>query len=353
MKKEVLISMIMPTYNRGYCICKAIDSLLRQKGSDYELIIVDDGSSDGTKELVRDKYSWQIEQGIIVYVEIKHKGAAVARNVGLKKAKGEWIGYLDSDNEMSENFLQLYRSELKKHPQCKIFYAKMQRIESGEIVGHKFDRDLLLKQNYIDMGTIIHHRECVVKCGNFDEKLKRFIDYELILRYTQEYQPIFIDEVVLKYDDSGDKNRITNTEKFDKARKYIAKKYGIVDYRRSDCLTFRGKLLLLLLKIGKLLKLLSKEEFLKKRDLAMIENSTLFDEKWYIKNAKINSVGAAEHYLQYGWKKGLNPSAKFDGNDYLKRYSDVAKKNKNPLLHYLQNGVREGRIFFSCESKNN
>lgn len=341
----------MPTYNRSHCIAKAINSLLCQKSCDYELIIVDDGSTDDTEALIKKEYANEIKKRIIVYKKIEHKGAATARNEGIRLAKGEWVGYLDSDNLMVDNFLELYRSAIEKNSLCKFFYAKMHCIGSGEIIGQEFDEELLKKANFIDIGTVVHHIECVEKCGSFDEKLKRLMDYELILRYTQFYYPVFIDKVVLEYDDSRDSNRITNNEKLDVARRYIAKKYKIDNCSSPDFLCVRGKLLLFMLKFARLLRFLSKDKYSEKRDLLMIKNSSLFDEMWYLKNLENCSIKAAEHYYRYGWKNGFNPSAKFDGNDYLKRYSDVAQKQVNPLLHYLQNGVKEGRIFVSCRDE--
>ena len=348
---EVFISIIMPTYNRSYCIKNAIDSLLRQKISGCELIVVDDGSTDDTEKLIKESYLKEIEKGMIVYKKLRHKGAAKARNEGLILAKGTWIGYLDSDNEMTSDYILTYLDAIKKYPDSKFFYAKMHCLNSGEVVGRAFNRELLLHQNYIDMGTMLHHRECVEKCGNFDENLKRFIDYDLILRYIKFYEPIFIDKVVLEYNDFNDKKRITNTEKLVKARKYIAKKYGIEDWNFRSYITFYGKIKLFLLKIEKLIKSLPKDKYREKRNILLILHSTLFDEKWYLQHysdvANMN-ICAVEHYYKYGWKEGYNPSELFDGNDYLRRYPDVADRKINPLLHYLQIGAREGRRSVSC-----
>ena len=87
-------SIIMATYNRGYCISRAIDSVLAQSFKEWELIIVDDGSSDNTEEIVK-KYN----DKRIKYIKLsKNSGVNVARNRGYKEAKGEWCFILDSDN---------------------------------------------------------------------------------------------------------------------------------------------------------------------------------------------------------------------------------------------------------------
>jgi len=89
-----MISVIMPTYNRARTLKRAIDSVLAQTYSDIELIVVDDCSTDNTKDIV-DKYSDER----LRYVRLKkNSGACVARNVGIEKAKGEYIAFQDSDD---------------------------------------------------------------------------------------------------------------------------------------------------------------------------------------------------------------------------------------------------------------
>lgn len=89
-----MVSIIIPTYNRGYIIKKSIDSVLHQTYEDFELIIVDDGSTDGTKQLI-DEY----EDDRIKYYSYEHnKGVVYARNYGMKMAKGDCIVFQDSDD---------------------------------------------------------------------------------------------------------------------------------------------------------------------------------------------------------------------------------------------------------------
>src|SRR3989338_10329538 len=86
------VSIIMPTYNRARLINKAVDSVLKQTFKDYELIIIDDGSLDNTKDIVA-----CYNDPRIIYFRKNHKNAASARNYGLKRARGEYIAYCDDD----------------------------------------------------------------------------------------------------------------------------------------------------------------------------------------------------------------------------------------------------------------
>ena len=112
-----LISIIMPTYNRAGYIEEALDSIKKQTFTDYEIIVVDDGSTDNTKEIL-DKY-----EGIrCIYLE--HGGIAGARNTAVKAARGKWIAFLDSDDLWKEDKLQKQVDFLHTHPDCRIVYTE-------------------------------------------------------------------------------------------------------------------------------------------------------------------------------------------------------------------------------------
>ena len=112
-----LISIIMATYNRAAYIGEALDSIKRQSFQDYEILVVDDGSTDNTKEIL-EKY-----EGIrCIYLE--HVGIAGARNTAVKDAKGKWIAFLDSDDLWKEDKLQMQVEYLRYHPDCRIVYSE-------------------------------------------------------------------------------------------------------------------------------------------------------------------------------------------------------------------------------------
>lgn len=100
-------TVIIPTYNRGYCINHAIDSVLLQEEADFELIIVDDGSIDSTREIVE-----SYECLNIVYIKTHHSGPSEARNVGLKRSKGSVICFLDSDDVLYQGYFKAISAAL-------------------------------------------------------------------------------------------------------------------------------------------------------------------------------------------------------------------------------------------------
>ena len=112
-----LISIIMATYNRADYIEEALDSIKKQTFKDYEVIVVDDGSTDNTREILGNY------EGIRC-IYLNHVGIAGARNTAVKAARGKWIAFCDSDDYWAEDKLQKQMDYLRAHPDCRIVYTK-------------------------------------------------------------------------------------------------------------------------------------------------------------------------------------------------------------------------------------
>ena len=222
---KVYFSVIMPTYNRSYCICASIDAVLAQSYTDFELIIVDDGSTDGTEKLISERYSAELETGKIRYLRNEHSGVCRARNIGIEAARHEWIAYADSDNFMRPSALQFFAHYIKLNKTAHCFYAQIKVIQSGTIIGHDFSYSVLQQGNYIDIGVFVHTTSLYRTLGGFDEKLRRLVDWDLILRYTKEYETAFIPEILLDYNMADYGDRISETEQLDIAFEAIKKKH--------------------------------------------------------------------------------------------------------------------------------
>lgn len=216
MEATVRFSIIMPTYNRAHQIKNAISSVLNQKYDGFfELIIVDDGSTDNTIELIESDYSQELKTGKIVLKKSNHVGVSAARNIGLASATGNWICYLDSDNAMYSHFLRTFFHKIIHNQRSFFFYGKMLRKNSKVVFGEKYDRGNLIIDNFIDMGTLCHSISLYETLGGFDTSLKRFVDWDLAIRYTAISNPFYIDEILLEYNDDNDSSdRISNKENF-------------------------------------------------------------------------------------------------------------------------------------------
>ena len=207
----MVFSLVLPTWNRAFCIRKTIESVFAQSFRDWELVIADDGSTDGTEKLIRETYAAELADGRLNYLRLPHGGVCRARNAALAVAKGEWIAYVDSDNAMRPDHLQSFADAIAANPSARTLYAKLKLLGAGEEKGRPFDWNALLERNFIDLGVFVHHRDLVALCGGFDEEFQRLVDWELILRYTAKFSPVFVDRVLLDYNDTHAFARITGS----------------------------------------------------------------------------------------------------------------------------------------------
>jgi glycosyltransferase involved in cell wall biosynthesis len=210
--QEPLVSIIMPTFNRMNTISKALRSVRSQLYKHWELIVVDDGGTDDTKSVV-ERYN---DTRIRYYRWPENKGASAARNQGMRMASGTYFAYLDSDNTWEPECLLLMVNTLVDHPGFLSLYAaqkirKFHGLRTFLRFG-VFHRALLENRNYIDLNIFLHHRDLYHRHGGFDETMRRLVDWELILRYTQDHFPLALDCVLGTYDVSWDFARISKSE---------------------------------------------------------------------------------------------------------------------------------------------
>jgi glycosyltransferase involved in cell wall biosynthesis len=186
---ELLVSVIMPTYNRAYIIRRAISSVLNQTHSNFELIIVDDGSTDNTAEVV-DSFN----NSRIVY--IKHAinlGIASARNTGIAKSRGEYVAFLDSDDEWLPHKLREQLIAFEEAPSdVGAIYTQIENIEKGKMTylhpktppeGNIYRHVLSGLQIYLP--TLMVKRKYVEQAGKFDEDFVLGEDCDFAIRLSR------------------------------------------------------------------------------------------------------------------------------------------------------------------------
>jgi O-antigen biosynthesis protein len=226
---KVSFSIIMPTYNRKYCIDEAIQSLLSQNYDNFELLIVDDCSTDGTSDHIKAAYSEEIEKGKIRLIPSSKVGCSGARNIGLNHAKNDWICYLDTDNQMMPSYLEIFNRYILENQEYQCFYAKMRLRTSGEVVGRPFSFFELLQANYIDIGTFVHSKDLYRELGGPDNNLTSLEDWDQVIRYTVLHRPYFIDAIVLDYNNTRGGNRMSDNVKHEDNTKIIMAKNILVN----------------------------------------------------------------------------------------------------------------------------
>ena len=317
--QKLAFSVIMPTYNRAHGVCTAIESMLRQTFRDFELIVADDGSTDGTVEMLRRRYAREVAERRIRILELPHAGVGAARNAALAEASNAWIAYLDSDRIAAPDFLQTFADGIAMYPADLNFYAALVRRCGKEVLDEPFSRSVLFKWNYIDIGVYCHHRDLVAEFGGFDDSLQGVEGWDLVIRHTAKYEPVRLGRVVQSYSNANVGGRSTPSN---------ARAKNEMALRRKHLASFvRG---------------------FSAQDRALVEASPFFDGRWYAAAYAdiLDGMEPAEHYLSVGWLLECSPGPVFDGMEYLRQNRDVAVANVNPLLHYERTGRAEGRSVF-------
>lgn len=208
LKLRPLVSIIMPTWNRASSLMAAIESVLAQTYASWELLIIDDGSTDSTSAVLA-----QVYDARVIILHMGHAGAATARNVGLANAKGEFIAYHDSDNRWKPYFLEvMLRFLLDKNLEGAYSAIHYHAPEGSRYIGTPMHIENLSWANFIDLNAFVHSRQLTERLGNFDPRLRRMIDWDLILRYARGTQIAFAPFIGVDYCAGEQPNRISRAE---------------------------------------------------------------------------------------------------------------------------------------------
>lgn len=171
-------SIIIPTYNRAYVILKAINSIINQSFKDWELIVVDDGSSDNTKELIE-----KINNPEIKYVHQTNQERSAARNNGINHARGEYICFLDSDDEYFLDYLELLFNELNRLNCPKALIKSIPFIQFDNGLTKKFDGDFESNNNSIEHFLTSYSPLCAICCHS---SILKEIQFDVTLKYAED-----------------------------------------------------------------------------------------------------------------------------------------------------------------------
>lgn len=198
-----LISVVMPTRNRSALLRRAIASVLAQTYPELELLVVDDGSSDDTAELVA-----SIPDRRLRPQRIEHSGVGAARNAGLEAATGELIAYLDDDNLMHPGWLKSVAWAFEQRPEAEVAYGAIliddvNRADEAlpttmpQAYVNRFDRDRLGEDNLADISAIAHRAGLAQ--ARFDEGLVTMADWDLLARLCAERDPVVLPAIACLY----------------------------------------------------------------------------------------------------------------------------------------------------------
>ena len=246
---ENKISIIMPTYNRGYIIQRAIESIVNQTYRNWELFVVDDGSNDDTKQ----KVEWFADERIKYIGLNENKGACFARNVGIDQGDGDYFAFLDSDNVWDVRYLEMRLLSLRQYPasvggcfgdteikQDNETIEIFPNLPKGFTVGESDNRKLIscmLYNNVMDTNTVVLSKECVRSIDGFCEHLNRLQDWEYFFRILKDsgYKIEYVkDCYVINYRQEDSISMPQNDSDYWSSRLFFMKQYRDV-YEAYQC----------------------------------------------------------------------------------------------------------------------
>jgi glycosyltransferase involved in cell wall biosynthesis len=195
-----LVSVILPTFNRAYIIEQAVRSVLAQTFEDFEVLVVDDGSTDDTERVVM-----AMRDPRLRYLRHEtNQGGAAARNTGIAAARGEYVAFLDSDAAWMQTKLERQlESARAAEPETVVVYTGGYLVKGQDKVylpSKRFSpregnlHEILFWENFIDTPALLVKRDGFTLAGTFDSRLKMCQDWDLCLRLSKHFRFILIDE---------------------------------------------------------------------------------------------------------------------------------------------------------------
>jgi len=188
------VSVVIPTYNRAEMLAQALRSVRAQTFTDYEIVIVDDGSTDGTAEVVG---SFTDER--IKYLRQENRGSSAARNAGIDWAEGKYVAFLDSDDAWLPEKLEVQVAAFERHPTVGLVSCRSLTIDPsnecvlplellrppGDEIVADFHREIIVSNRFMTPALVVK-REIIERVGGFDESLRYAQDWDLWIRIARE-----------------------------------------------------------------------------------------------------------------------------------------------------------------------
>ena len=224
------VTVIIPAYNNSAFTLKTVESIINQTYKNIEIIVIDDGSTDDTKKLLK-KYNYKI-----IYVYQENQGACSARNKGMKLSTGTYIAHIDCDDIYEPTKISQCVDFLEKNPQYGFVYTDVKLIDSNDnpILGVKkfynhpgsgYIAKKIIKSHYVlTNSTLLAKKECFLEVGGFDENIFISADREMIIRLSRVFKAGYINKPLTKY-------RVSNNRTYENLQKsldefiYIVHKY--------------------------------------------------------------------------------------------------------------------------------
>ena len=200
MDEFLQISVIIPTYNRQDLVRRAIRSVLNQTFQPLEIIVIDDGSADETNQIIKSEFPE------VQYIRQKNSGISSARNLGIQKSIGDWIAFLDSDDEWLPKKLEYQIKAIQENPDYKLCHTNEIWIRNGKRINPKYKHEKFggyifekcLPLCVVSPSSVLIKKQVFDDFGFFDTTLPACEDYDMWLRICAFLPLLYLEEPLLK-----------------------------------------------------------------------------------------------------------------------------------------------------------
>lgn len=216
MSDAPLVSVVIGTYNHGKYLPSCIDSVLNQTYTNFEIIVIDDGSTDDTQEIIKpylDKITYKYQE---------NQGRGASRNAGIELAQYPWVAFLDADDLWVEDKLEKQIQAVTNHPEIDLLVTNACWFDGDKIVQSDYFKsmnlfhkqpvadyghlhiftdklfELFIDENFVNLSSVLVKKDCLYDIGLFDATLPRAQDRDLWLRLSRQYTFAYHDEILTK-----------------------------------------------------------------------------------------------------------------------------------------------------------
>jgi len=250
MTNNPLISCIIPTYKRCDTLVRAINSVLNQTYSNVEVVVVNDNEPDDeyTKKLKIALLPFKDDSRVRLVLQDKHVNGAMARNVGILSSYGEYIGFLDDDDEWEPEKVEKQIQYLETHPDidacvclCRTYYNGRMKLEAAAYTNINLQFKILLRQVDVCTPSFLGRKECVLKTPMFNTKLLRHQELQFFVEFLEFYKIGVLNEYLIKIhgDDASNRPDLSNIVRRKREWFYemqgVMKKYSLYNRYRIKC----------------------------------------------------------------------------------------------------------------------
>ncbi|OUP11235.1 hypothetical protein B5F34_03870 [Mediterranea sp. An20] len=339
--RNPLISIIVASYNYASYIGQTLDSILSQTYANFEVIVVDDGSTDDSVAVIS-RYLTDGRVRLYTHPGGVNKGLCETVKLGIEQSKGEYVAFCESDDLWHPRYLEKKVEIIHTYRNVGIISNNVEPFGDEEAIndrigylrainaslavgGNKLDISRNKKKffNYIPTFSAVMIRKDILAPLDYHSPTDAWIDFWLYRQILKNHQLFYTDEKLTFWRMHDSLNGMSG------ARDHVRK--GDLFMALSDRL------------LG------IRPSLSTRRNLRRLEKSAYWDENYYKEHYGhlLKGAGPLEHYYYLGWKEGCNPSSAFSNDAYLNYYMDLQGGKMNPLLHYERLGKKEKRKIFA------